>query len=157
MRRNEAETLGVLAEVHRDLGALPLARTLAQRGVRAAEDSQDARARIRTISALATISVHLGQLNAGLAEHERAVRLAQEKQDRHLLAAALLDQADSRVRAGQTDVAFLDVCDALAVARQVGSWLVERRARRVLRLMPTDDEIDLLPRLADALRQHGPA
>jgi DNA-binding SARP family transcriptional activator/DNA-binding XRE family transcriptional regulator len=153
--RNEAETLGVLAEVHRDLGALPRALELARDGVRAAEDSQDTRARMRTLSALSSVSVRLGSVESGLAGHERAVELAQQTQERQLLATTLLDLADSHVRADQPEVAFLDVCDALAMARPAGFWLVERRARRILRLLPTDEEIELLPRLADVLRRQG--
>jgi hypothetical protein len=110
---------------------------------------------MRTLSALSSVSVRLGSVESGLAGHERAVELAQQTQERQLLATTLLDLADSHVRADQPEVAFLDVCDALAMARPAGFWLVERRARRILRLLPTDEEIELLPRLADVLRGQG--
>ncbi|HZP51960.1 BTAD domain-containing putative transcriptional regulator [Actinocrinis sp.] len=133
--RNEADTLRVLAEVERDAGELLSAAENAQRALTLAHASEDARFRAGALSALATIRIRLGDGPAGLALHREAADLARTIGDPRVRAAMHLDQAASHVCLGQPHDAFIEVQDALAIGRQIGSRLVERKARRLLDLI----------------------
>lgn len=129
--RSKATTLRVLAEIHRDTGELDQALEFALEAVRVAEVTDDARALVSTLSILATIHVMLGDEHAGLDHHVRALRLAVEA-DVPIRAGVLADMADSHRRLGKLDDALIEAEDALALARQLGARVLERRAHRSL-------------------------
>jgi tetratricopeptide (TPR) repeat protein len=131
-RRNEAETLRLLAEVHRDLDDPAPALTLAVTALGLAEQAGDTRTTINALSTIGTVQTRLGNRTAGLAYHERALTLARVHDVRHTLAQALLDQADSCVVLGRSEAAFFAAQDALLIGQQTGFWLFERRAQAVL-------------------------
>ncbi|MFC0435972.1 BTAD domain-containing putative transcriptional regulator [Kutzneria buriramensis] len=145
-RRNEAETLRLLAEVHRDLGDLPLARTLAVAALTLARETGDSRTEIGSLSSLGTIEVRVGYTVAGLGHHDQALRLAIAKNEQNLHAQALLDQTDSHIQLGRAESAFFTAHDAIAIGHRTGTWLFAQRARRLLALIPpTGDPADAPP------------
>jgi len=129
---NEAETLRLLAEVHRDLDEPAPALTLAVTALGLAEQAGDTRTTINALSTIGTVQTRLGNGTAGLAYHERALNLARTQDQRHTHAQALLDQADSYVVLGRSEAAFFAAQDALLIGQQTGLRLFERRAQTML-------------------------
>jgi tetratricopeptide (TPR) repeat protein len=153
-RRNEAETLRVLAEVYRDLDEQRPALSLAVAALGTARETADTRTEIGALSTLATVQVRLGNTDAGLDYHNRALRLADEKDQQHMRAQALLDQADSFVRLGQPEAAFFAAQDALVIAQRTGSRLFESCGRRLLAMIPPIGK-KVLSQDSRAVLQHG--
>lgn len=135
-RRNEAETLRVLAEVHRDLDDLAPALALGVAALGMAQETADIRTEIGALSTLATVQVRQGNASDGLRYHERALALARDKDQQPMQAQVLLDRADSYLRLGQPEAAFFAVQDALVIGRLLGSGLFDLRGRRLLALIP---------------------
>lgn len=151
--RNEGDTLRVLAEVERDAGDLRGAAEHARRALSLARACEDVRFQAGALSVLGTIHVGLGDGIAGLALHREASALAQTIGDPRLRASVHLDLAASHVRLGQPQDAYIEVQDALAIGRRIGSRLLERKARRVLDLI----EVRTPPGPASGAEQIDPA
>ncbi|HEY3870825.1 MAG TPA: tetratricopeptide repeat protein [Actinocrinis sp.] len=130
-RRNEADTLRRLAEAHRELGDDRRAAELARQAMRLAVESGDLRFELSARSTLATVLARLGQTREGLDEHRVALDKARQSGNLRLEAETLLDAAETYIRLGRPDDASITVQDALAVAVQIGSRPLVRRALRV--------------------------
>jgi tetratricopeptide (TPR) repeat protein len=134
-RRNEGDTLRLLAEASRDSGDHLRALSQAEQAVQLVRGHGDLRFEVYALSTLATVRARLGRGESALDGHAEAVRLARELGDPRIQAQILLELSETHARLGRPDDAQIPLRDALALARQIGSWLLERQARRVERLV----------------------
>ena len=131
-RRNEADTLRVLAAARRDAGQPDSALDAAEAALLLARETNDRRFEVSASSTLATIHARLGHHDRAYGQHQSALALAREIGDRQLEAQALIDLADSGARLGGRDQALTHAHDALDIARRIEAPLLERQARAVL-------------------------
>jgi DNA-binding SARP family transcriptional activator/tetratricopeptide (TPR) repeat protein/transcriptional regulator with XRE-family HTH domain len=131
-RRNEADTLRVLAAAHRDAGRHDTALDLAEAALALARATEERRFEVPALSTLATVHARLGHRDGAYDHHHRALALAREIGDRQQEGQALVDLADSAARLGERDQALVHAHDALALAREIEARLLERQARDVL-------------------------
>jgi DNA-binding SARP family transcriptional activator/tetratricopeptide (TPR) repeat protein/DNA-binding XRE family transcriptional regulator len=131
-RRNEGETLKVLAEALRDSGTLAAAQERAERALELARANQELRFEIGALSVLGTVHVRNGDAEQGMKEHARALELTRTVDDPRLNAETHLALADSLTRLGRLDEAQLHIDDADNLARQLRSGLIERQCRRAM-------------------------
>lgn len=146
-RRNEGDTVRILAEAHRDLGDYALALELSEQAVAIAELSGDLRFAAAARNTRATVQTRLGAAQAAFDDHADALRAAIELDDDRLRTQILLDLAESHARLGQPDDALLRLHDVVALAHRSGSRLLERQARRVQDLVH-EARPDLVPSVA---------
>jgi DNA-binding SARP family transcriptional activator/transcriptional regulator with XRE-family HTH domain/tetratricopeptide (TPR) repeat protein len=129
-RRNEANTLRLLAEAHRDLGddkrALDHARTSLAIAVEAGDLPYQSSAR----SVLGTLLARAGDVDHAMDQHRQALDLAQRVDAARETCEALLDLADTYATLGRADDASMALVDAHAVAVRAGSALLRRRSER---------------------------
>jgi tetratricopeptide (TPR) repeat protein len=131
-RRNEADTLRVLAAAHRDAGQPDSALDPAEAALLLARETNDCRFEVSASSTLATIHARLGHHDRAHGHHRSALALAREIGDRQLEAQALIDLADSGAHLGERDEALVHAHNALDIARKIEAPLLERQARAVL-------------------------
>ena len=130
--RNEADTLRLLAEVHREMGELDEAFEKAGTALDLARAAEDVRFEISALNALGTIQILRGRPAPGLEHHARAHDLARMVGDPRLNAETHLALADTYTRLGRDDEALLLIDDARDLARQIRSAPLERQCRRAL-------------------------
>ena len=130
-RRNEGDTLRVMAEAHRDLGDYPLALELSEQALAIAHETGDLRYGAAARNTRATVYARLGNATSAFEDHADSLREAFELGDERLRTQILLDLAESHARLGQPDDALLRLHDVLALAHRSGSRLLKRQARRV--------------------------
>jgi len=143
-RRNEGDTVRILAEAHRDLGDHALALELSEQALAIADRAGDLRFAAAARNTRATVHTRLGDAQAAFDDHAEALRTAAELDDDRLRTQILLDLAESHARLGQPDDALLHLHDVLALAHRSGSRLLERQARRVQDLVH-EARPDLVP------------
>lgn len=131
-RRNEGDTLRVLAEAHRDIGNLETAARLAEQALESARAHQDVRFEIGALNALGTVRVRQGGGKQGLEELGRALELAGGIEDARVNAETHLALADAHTRLARYDEALLHIDDARGLARQIRSGMLERQRRRAM-------------------------
>ena len=146
-RRNEGDTVRILAEAHRDLGDYALALELSEQALAIADRAGDLRFAAAARNTRATVRTRLGDAQAAFDDHAEALRTAAELDDDRLRTQVLLDLAESHARLGQPDDALLRLHDVLALAHRSGSRLLERQARRVQDLVH-EARPDLVPSVA---------
>ena len=130
--RNEADTLRLLAEVHRDMGELDDAFEKAGAALRLARAAEDVRFEINALNVLGTVQVQRDLPAPGLEHHAGAHELARMVGDPRLNAETHLALADSYTRLGREDEAALLIDDARELGRQIRSAPLERQCRRAL-------------------------
>lgn len=130
-RRNEVDTLRVLAAAHRDAGQHDTALNLAEAALALARATEERRFEVPALSTLATVHARLGHRDRAYEHHQRALALARDIGDRQQEGQVLVDLADSAACLGERDQALVHAHDALAVAREIEARLLERQARDV--------------------------
>ncbi|HEU5332657.1 MAG TPA: BTAD domain-containing putative transcriptional regulator [Actinocrinis sp.] len=130
--RNEADTLRLLAEAHRDKGELDVAFEKAGTALELARAAEDVRFEINVLNLLGTVQIQRGRPAPGLEHHARAHDLARMVGDPRLNAETHLALADSYTRLGREDEAILLIEDARELGRQIRSTPLERQCRRAL-------------------------
>jgi tetratricopeptide (TPR) repeat protein len=156
-RRNEGDTLRLLAEVNRDSGDHLRALRQTEQALRIVRGDGDRRFEVYALSTLATIRAIHGENESALNGHAEAVRLARELGDPRVQTQILLDLAQTHARLGRPDDALVPLREAVALARQIGSWLLERQARRIERLVQAADPVRPVSDSADPLSRRDPA
>ena len=131
-RRNEADTLRVLAGAYRDAGRLAEALELAQEALALARATADRRFETIALNALGTVHIGLGHGPLALDHHRQALAYAAEVGDQGLHAQVLTDLAHTCLQLGEHERAQEYAEEALALSRQVGSKLIEHKVLRVL-------------------------
>lgn len=129
-RRNEANTLRVLAEAHRELGDVARALELARESLTIAVEAGDLPYQSSARSVLATLLSRVGDVEHAMDEHKQALALAQQVGASRETCEALLDLADTYTTLGRADDATIALGDAHAVAVRAGSAALRRRSER---------------------------
>ena len=130
-RRNDAMTVRLQAEVHREQGDDVRALDLAREALRMAVESGDLLSESSAHSTLATLLARTGQPERAFAEHERALNIARSVDAARETAEALMDLAETHASLGQPDDAMLIAGDAQAMAARANSVVLRRRTDRV--------------------------
>ena len=130
-RRNDAMTVRLQAEVHRELGDDVRALDLAREALRTAVESGDLLSESSARSTLATLLTRTGEPERAFAEHERALDIARSVDAARETAEALMDLAETHASLGQPDDAMLVAADAQAMAARANSVVLRRRTDRV--------------------------
>jgi len=130
-RRNDAMTVRLQAEVHRELGDDVRALDLAREALRMAVDSGDLLSESSAHSTLATLLARTREPGRAFAEHERALDIARAVDAARETAEALMDLAETHASLGQPDDAMLVAGDAQAMAARANSVVLRRRTDRV--------------------------
>ncbi|GIH15248.1 BTAD domain-containing putative transcriptional regulator [Rugosimonospora africana] len=131
-RRNEADTLRILAATRRDAGEHAEALPLAERALRLAQETGDARFEAIAWSTIGTVRARLGAAEDALNCHDRALGAAREIGDRQLEAQTLVDLAGTLALLGRPERAARRAREALDIAAGIGSRPLERQARASL-------------------------
>ncbi|MBR7834855.1 helix-turn-helix domain-containing protein [Actinospica durhamensis] len=126
-RRNEGETLRALAEAHRDIGDLDVARAQATEALRLARAAGDRRFEASALCLLGTVHARLGQVSDALAYRAQGLEAVAELAEPRLEADGHLSAADTSLVLGLTQDALLHLDNARFLARQIGSGQLERR------------------------------
>jgi DNA-binding SARP family transcriptional activator/tetratricopeptide (TPR) repeat protein/DNA-binding XRE family transcriptional regulator len=129
-RRNEANTLRLLAEAHRDLGDDERALDHAHTSLAIAVEAGDLPYQSSARSVLGTLLARAGDVNHAMDQHQQALDLAQQVGAARETCEALLDLADTYATLGRADDASMALTDAHAVAVRAGSALLRRRSER---------------------------
>ncbi|GIJ54765.1 BTAD domain-containing putative transcriptional regulator [Virgisporangium aurantiacum] len=130
-RRNESDTVRVLALVELAAGQPGAALPLAEHAVALAREIGDRRFEALSVSALGLVRAHLGD-RAALELAIRAESLARELDEDRLTASVLTDHAGALQRLGETEGARSTARQALETARRAGVQIVARRAVAIL-------------------------
>lgn len=146
-RRNEGDTIRIVAEAHRDMGDYALALELSEQALAIAHETGDLRYAAAARNTRATVHTRLGDAPSAFDDHTESLREAVELGDERLRIQILLDLAETHARSNQPDDALLRLHDVLALARRSGSRLLERQARRVQDLVH-EARPDLVPSVA---------
>ncbi|HEV3173654.1 MAG TPA: BTAD domain-containing putative transcriptional regulator [Actinocrinis sp.] len=136
-RRNEADTMRQLAEAHRDHGDCHRALTLANHALQVARGTRDVRMEANALSTLATVHARLGSAQEAHEHHASALLLTEHVGAPRHRAQILRDLVDSHARLGEPDDARLRLNEMLALARELGSRLIERQAQRLAQTIPS--------------------
>jgi DNA-binding SARP family transcriptional activator/tetratricopeptide (TPR) repeat protein/DNA-binding XRE family transcriptional regulator len=131
-RRNEAETLRVLATAHRDAGDTAMAMATAGEALTLARQTQDLRMEVSALNTLAGITARLGDAARAQDGHHQALQIVRDLGERHLEAQTLIESAQTDVHLGLPDRAAAQIRDAMTIIDQIGAGLLERQARAVL-------------------------
>ncbi len=131
-RRNEADTLRILACVHRDRGDYHTALAFATDALDAARAAEDLNSECAALGALGTVRSRLACEHEAVAVLEQALKLAHAIDDRQQLAVVLLDCADGHGWLGQADVSRAFAQQAERIALDAGATRLRARAQRLL-------------------------
>lgn len=131
-RRNESDTLRVLAEAYRDSGDHDEAVALVEAALKLARETEDLRFEVAALNTLASIRARLGDAPEARRCHGRALRIVRDLSDRHLEAKTLLDWAQTDVQLGDPQRAADGVRDAETIITEIRAVPLERQARMIL-------------------------
>jgi DNA-binding SARP family transcriptional activator/tetratricopeptide (TPR) repeat protein/DNA-binding XRE family transcriptional regulator len=138
---NEAATVRLLAEAHRDRGDLRHALGLAREAVRLATGTGAARYEIESRTTLATVLIRLGDTEPGMRELRHAVHQAGDLGNLLTEAAVMLELANAHLLLAQPDDATLAVRDLESLVALIGVPMLERQIqwirRRIADHLPT--------------------
>jgi tetratricopeptide (TPR) repeat protein len=132
-RRNEAATVRLIAEAHRDRGDQRRALDLVREALRLAAETGDPRGEVQARSTLATVLVRSGDTESGLDEHRRTLHLARDLGNLQTEAAILLELAGTHLQLGQPEDAMLAVRDVESLVALTSVPMLERQIRWVRR------------------------
>lgn len=135
--REEARTLGALAELHEERGRPLRARTMLEQALAVQREVGDRRAQASLLDTLAALTIELEDRPAAEEMWTEAADLARDAGDRQLEARISAHRAVSDRRCGFGEQSRGRLLDALALAREVGD------AREELRLLGEMGELDL--------------
>jgi DNA-binding SARP family transcriptional activator len=131
-RHNEAETLRLLAEVHRDLGDHPKARTLAGTALQLAHATEDQRFQVTALATMASIEAHCGHPDHAAERYQQALHLARTLHDQQLEVKSLLEAAETELVLIHPERARALVDQARPGIDELGLATLAYRAQRIL-------------------------